>query len=116
MSEQGREILAELFLGERADLFGPRNIVMVPAPYAPSEGTTVMISNNFKYHSPDEEAGRLNDATSQGQRYNAIRGLAGAYARFLFNTCPGSRELSLALTNLEQAVFWANAAIARNEG
>ena len=30
-------------------------------------------------------------------------------------SCPDSRELSLALTNLEQAVFWANASIARNE-
>ena len=29
---------------------------------------------------------------------------------------PQSREQSLALTNVEQAIFWANAAIARNEG
>jgi hypothetical protein len=28
---------------------------------------------------------------------------------------PESREQSLALTNLEQAVMWANAAIARRE-
>lgn len=27
--------------------------------------------------------------------------------------CPDSREKSLALTNLEQVMFWANAAIAR---
>jgi hypothetical protein len=30
--------------------------------------------------------------------------------------CPESREKSLAITNLEQAVMWANAAIARNAG
>jgi hypothetical protein len=30
------------------------------------------------------------------------------------NNCPDSREKSLAMTNLEQAVMWANAAIARN--
>jgi hypothetical protein len=29
---------------------------------------------------------------------------------------PASREQSLALTHLEDAVFWANAAIARHEG
>lgn len=28
---------------------------------------------------------------------------------------PNSREKSLAMTNLEQAVFWANAGVARNE-
>lgn len=28
---------------------------------------------------------------------------------------PKSREQSTALTNLDQVVFWANAAIARNE-
>ncbi|MDT2194096.1 DUF7681 family protein [Paenibacillus larvae] len=29
--------------------------------------------------------------------------------------CPNSREKSLAITNLEQVVMWANASIARNE-
>jgi hypothetical protein len=36
-------------------------------------------------------------------------------SRQLQYLCPGSRELSLAITKLEEAVFWANAAIARNE-
>ena len=33
----------------------------------------------------------------------------------LVDECPDSRELSVALTKLEEAVMWANAAIARNE-
>lgn len=36
-------------------------------------------------------------------------------AVWLLGICPDSRELSTALTKLEEAVFWANAAIARNE-
>ncbi len=36
-------------------------------------------------------------------------------ARSLDRWCPDSRELSLAITHLEEVVFWANAAIARHE-
>ena len=41
--------------------------------------------------------------------------MAHEFAIFLTKTCPESRELSLALTHLEEAVMQANAAIARNE-
>jgi len=74
--------------------------------YQPSEKDQKQIENNFKYHPPKE---------GQKERYEAIRDDARCYAQRLANWCPPSRELSLALTNLEQAVFWANAAIARNE-
>lgn len=67
---------------------------------------TEKIENNFTYHSP-----KLN----QLPRYETIRLIFKEVAYFLCRVCPQSRELSLALTNLEQAVFWANAAIARNE-
>lgn len=30
------------------------------------------------------------------------------------NLCPDSRELSLAITKLEEAIMWANASIARS--
>lgn len=36
-------------------------------------------------------------------------------AWFVVAPAPDSREKSLALTHLEDAVMWANAAIARNE-
>lgn len=64
------------------------------------------IENNFTYHSPKD---------GQPERYAAIRAKAKELALLIDAECPGSREQSLALTNLEQSVFWANAAIARNE-
>ena len=64
------------------------------------------IDNNFTYHAPfgDQQA-----------RYANIRAEARKLAAHLLVDVPASRELSIALTNLEQVVFWANAAIARNE-
>jgi len=64
------------------------------------------MNNNFSYHAPKE---------GQAEKYEGIRADAKALAYKLTNFCPPSRELSLALTKLEEAVMWANAAIARNE-
>lgn len=64
------------------------------------------LNNDFMYHAPNEE---------QTKRYEQVRLFAKNYATFLMGNCPPSRELSLALTNLDQTVFWANASIARNE-
>ncbi|MEV2353961.1 hypothetical protein ABNF72_14315 [Paenibacillus larvae] len=63
------------------------------------------IENNFKYHAPKE---------GQPEKYTALREKAKDLAYLLDELCPNSREKSLAITNLEQAVMWANAAIARN--
>ena len=63
------------------------------------------IENNFTYHAPTGD---------QPERYVSLRNEAKALALHMVELCPPSRELSLALTNLEQAIFWANAAIARN--
>ena len=60
----------------------------------------------YKYHPP---------FGSQQERYVRIRDEAKAFASTIMALTPTSREQSLALTNLEQAVMWANAAIARNE-
>ena len=54
-------------------------------------------------------------STDQQLRWESIRGMAGDYARQLAMQCPESRELSLALTKLDEVVFWAREAIARNE-
>jgi hypothetical protein len=43
-----------------------------------------------------------------------VRQRAFLLARTLTEMCPEGRELSLALTNLEQVMFWANAGIARS--
>ena len=65
-----------------------------------------MIDRNFKYHRPFGD---------QQKRYERIRDEARCLAHTVHYLCPDSREKSLAITNLEQAVMWANAAIARNE-
>ncbi|MCJ0932932.1 hypothetical protein MST22_17410 [Virgibacillus halodenitrificans] len=63
------------------------------------------IENNFKYHSPKE---------GQPEKYNAIREKAKELAYLIDEECPNSREKSVAITNLETSVMWANASIARN--
>jgi hypothetical protein len=68
--------------------------------------TADQINNNFSYHAPKND---------QQQRYETIRAEARDLAFIINGLCPESREKSLALTNLEQAIMWANAAIARNE-
>ena len=65
----------------------------------------MQIEGNFMYHSPTD---------SQIEAFQVIRGLAKTLAHFINQTCPDSREKSLSITNLEQSVMWANAAIARN--
>lgn len=65
-----------------------------------------VIENNFKYHAPKE---------GQPAKYGAIREKAKELATVIDELCPNSREKALAMTNLEQAVMWANASIARNE-
>lgn len=64
------------------------------------------LEQNFTYHTPKGD---------QPERYTQLRQQAKQLAELMVQLCPDSRELSLALTNLEQAVMWANAAIARNE-
>lgn len=74
--------------------------------YLITEHDEAYIRNIFTYHpvKNDQEA-----------RYVEQRGMAGSLALTILENCPSSRERSLALTKLEEAVMWANAAIARNE-
>lgn len=60
----------------------------------------------YTYHAPKAD---------QPQRYESIRAKAKELAELIEKSCPDSREKSLAHTNLEQTVMWANASIARNE-
>ncbi|HQZ81641.1 MAG TPA: hypothetical protein PLR83_00345 [Pyrinomonadaceae bacterium] len=64
------------------------------------------IRNNFTYHEPIKD---------QSIRYGRLRNYAREMAEQINQLCPESREKSLAFTNLEQALMWANASIARNE-
>lgn len=60
----------------------------------------------FTYHKP---------FGSQPDRYIALREKAKELAKLIQDSTPVSREQSVALTNVQQAVMWANAAIAINE-
>ena len=64
------------------------------------------LENRFTYHAPKE---------GQQERYERIRYKAKILAAYINERCPESREKSLALTKIEEAVMWAIAAIARNE-
>ena len=74
--------------------------------YTPDAKTLAQIHNNFRYHPP---------LPGQTERYEEIRAVGKHFALLLSADCPPSRELSVALTHVETAVMWANAAIARNE-
>lgn len=65
-----------------------------------------VLHNNFIYHPPIE---------GQAERYTEIRELAKDFCNRLYELCPYSRERAVAVTHLEDVIFWANASIARNE-
>lgn len=68
--------------------------------------TGTQIDNIFTYHKP---------FGSQPKRYEQLRIEAKELAKLIYSYCPESREKALAITNLQQAIMWANAAIAINE-
>jgi len=63
------------------------------------------IQHNFTYHPPKE---------GQQDTYSFLRKRGLDFSLDIFALTPSSREQSLALTKLEEAVMWANAAIARH--
>lgn len=63
------------------------------------------IKNRFTFHPATPTTAAL---------YEAMRSKALELAAWMDENAPESRELSLALTNLDQAVMWFNAAVARN--
>ena len=62
------------------------------------------LSTRFTYHSPKP---------GQPEVYEMLRDNAHSLALKIQAHCPESRERSLAITKLEEVVFWANASIAR---
>lgn len=64
------------------------------------------LENSFTYHPPKPD---------QIPRYEALRNKARELAIEFMEIVPPSREKSLAITKLEEAVMWANKGIACNE-
>jgi hypothetical protein len=60
----------------------------------------------FTYHAPKAE---------QPAQYEALRAAGLEFARKINALCPDCRERSLAVTSVQQAVMWANAAKAIHE-
>lgn len=67
---------------------------------------TTYIEHRFTYHPPTPE---------QAEKYQEIRDEAKRFALRLNALCPDSCELATALTHLDGVVFFANAAIAREQ-
>lgn len=65
-----------------------------------------ILENRFTYHPPTPDKVR---------RHETIRNLCWELAKSINKLCPDSRESAVAITKLEEALMWANAAIARNE-
>lgn len=64
------------------------------------------LENRFSFHPATTEETK--------QAHETIRNQCLRHATDLSNQLPESREKSLALTHLEEVMFWANAAVARN--
>ena len=62
------------------------------------------LEKRFTYHAPTE---------GQPAIYQTIRSYGKAMAIIINEHCPDSREKSLAITKIEEAVMWANASVAR---
>ena len=67
--------------------------------------TLAEIKKNFTYHAPNEDKFKI---------YQAVREQGRALAELILAEAPQGREQALALTKVEEAVMWANAAISRN--
>ena len=68
--------------------------------------TSEDLLNRFSFHpATTPELGNL---------HGNVRAACHKLAEILTELTPTSREQSLALTHVEEAMFWANAAIARN--
>ena len=86
-------VLGSYDLSDAAGFFGIKK--MIPE-----------VEKQFTYHAPKP---------GQPEQYQRLREKAKELAYLIHQECPPSRERSVALTELETSVFWANAAIARNE-
>lgn len=69
--------------------------------------TNAELAHRFRYHPPKD------DTTAGAHQW--IRDAMLVAAIHVNDNCPEGREKALAFTKLEEAMFWANAAIARNQ-
>lgn len=63
------------------------------------------LDKRFTYHAPD---------AAKSELHNTVRNMSKAAADAFNAVVPEGREKALAITKLEEAMFWANAGIARH--
>ncbi len=61
---------------------------------------------DFKYHAPN---------LARGADHGRMREQALQLAKYIDDAVPDGREKSLAITKVEEVMFWASAAIARQD-
>lgn len=64
------------------------------------------LKKRFTYHPP---------LAGQREKYENLRESGRKMGTIILMLCPDSRERSLAITKVEEAIMWANSAIARRE-
>lgn len=64
------------------------------------------LTNRFHYHPPATENVKV--------KHEDIRNSCLTLANFINEALPEGREKSLAITKLEEVMFWSNASIARS--
>jgi hypothetical protein len=69
--------------------------------------TNEILKDRFSHHVPKNE--------KVTKSFEDIRRNMLTTACILGEKCPESRELNIAIKKLEEAMYWANAAIARNQ-
>lgn len=69
--------------------------------------TNADIEHRFDFHPASTAEKRA--------EHGSVRAAMKALAIFVNENVPEGREKALAITNIEQAMFWANAAIAREK-
>ena len=64
------------------------------------------LETRFIYHAPNDE---------KAKKHQRLRAECGNLATIIRDLTPECREQSLAITAIEEAMMWANAAIARRK-
>lgn len=65
------------------------------------------VENRFKFHPPSSD--------EVAKAHDVVRLNCGALAHEWASILPDSREKAIAIVKLDEAMMWANAAIARNQ-